>query len=196
MAPGPAPRRVAARGPESRGICAASHSGIMSGHLHTEMPCNFPDRKRQRGQRRRRPGHAAARRAAQPSRPRRHEIRLRPRAMRLLHGAGRRRARRNPAARRCRRWPASRSSRSRGSARRTHPHPLQQAFLDEQAGQCGYCLAGILVSAKALLDHNPAPSRAEIARGARRQYLPLRQPHPHPARGRTRRRTDARRRPR
>jgi len=43
------------------------------------------------------------------------------------------------------------------------PHPLQQAFLDEQAGQCGYCLPGILVSAKALLDHNPAPSRREIA---------------------------------
>jgi nicotinate dehydrogenase subunit A len=43
------------------------------------------------------------------------------------------------------------------------PHPLQQAFLDEQAGQCGYCLAGILVSAKALLDKNPKPSRAEIA---------------------------------
>ena len=43
------------------------------------------------------------------------------------------------------------------------PHPLQQAFLDEQAGQCGYCLSGILISAKALLDRNPAPSRAEIA---------------------------------
>jgi nicotinate dehydrogenase subunit A len=43
------------------------------------------------------------------------------------------------------------------------PHPLQQAFLDEQAGQCGYCLAGIIVSAKALLDKNPAPSRREIA---------------------------------
>ncbi|HJU19781.1 MAG TPA: (2Fe-2S)-binding protein [Stellaceae bacterium] len=42
------------------------------------------------------------------------------------------------------------------------PHPLQQAFLDEQAGQCGYCLPGILISAKALLDRNPAPSRAEI----------------------------------
>jgi nicotinate dehydrogenase subunit A len=45
-----------------------------------------------------------------------------------------------------------------------HPHPLQQAFLDEQAGQCGYCLAGILISAKALLDKNPSPSRIEIAR--------------------------------
>ena len=43
------------------------------------------------------------------------------------------------------------------------PHPLQTAFLDEQAGQCGYCLPGILVSAKALLDKNPAPTRAEIA---------------------------------
>lgn len=43
------------------------------------------------------------------------------------------------------------------------PHPLQAAFLAEQAGQCGYCLAGILISAKALLDRNPSPSRAEIA---------------------------------
>jgi len=43
-------------------------------------------------------------------------------------------------------------------------HPLQQAFLEEQAGQCGYCLSGILISAKALLDRNPSPSRAEIAR--------------------------------
>ena len=43
------------------------------------------------------------------------------------------------------------------------PHPLQAALLEEQAGQCGYCLSGILISAKALLDRNPAPSRAEIA---------------------------------
>jgi len=41
-------------------------------------------------------------------------------------------------------------------------HPLQQAFLEEQAGQCGYCLSGILISAKALLDVTPHPSRAEI----------------------------------
>jgi nicotinate dehydrogenase subunit A len=47
-----------------------------------------------------------------------------------------------------------------GSA--AQPHPLQQAFLDEQAGQCGYCLSGILMSAKALLDHNPSPTRADI----------------------------------
>lgn len=43
-----------------------------------------------------------------------------------------------------------------------NPHPLQQAFLEEQAGQCGYCLSGILISAAALLARNPAPSRAEI----------------------------------
>jgi nicotinate dehydrogenase subunit A len=43
------------------------------------------------------------------------------------------------------------------------PHPLQAAFLELQAGQCGYCLAGNLVGAKALLDRNPSPSRAEIA---------------------------------
>ena len=40
---------------------------------------------------------------------------------------------------------------------------LRRAFLDNQAGQCGYCLAGILVSAKALLDRNPSPTRREIA---------------------------------
>jgi nicotinate dehydrogenase subunit A len=43
------------------------------------------------------------------------------------------------------------------------PHPLQTAFLDLQAGQCGYCLAGIMVAAQALLARNPDPSRAEIA---------------------------------
>jgi nicotinate dehydrogenase subunit A len=48
-----------------------------------------------------------------------------------------------------------------GSA--AQPHPLQQAFLDEQAGQCGYCLSGIVISTKALLDRNPSPTRADIA---------------------------------
>jgi nicotinate dehydrogenase subunit A len=39
---------------------------------------------------------------------------------------------------------------------------LQQAFLDEQAGQCGYCLSGILIAATALLNKKPKPSRADI----------------------------------
>jgi nicotinate dehydrogenase subunit A len=42
-------------------------------------------------------------------------------------------------------------------------HPLQQAFLDEQAAQCGYCLSGVLVSAAALLERNPAPDEQEVA---------------------------------
>lgn len=48
-----------------------------------------------------------------------------------------------------------------GTAER--PHPLQSAFIELQAGQCGYCLAGVIVGAKALLDRNPDPTRAEIA---------------------------------
>jgi nicotinate dehydrogenase subunit A len=42
------------------------------------------------------------------------------------------------------------------------PHPLQAAFLAEQAGQCGYCLSGILVSAAALLARDPDPEEAAI----------------------------------
>ncbi|PZW41899.1 nicotinate dehydrogenase subunit A [Humitalea rosea] len=42
------------------------------------------------------------------------------------------------------------------------PHPLQTAFLQEQAGQCGYCLSGILISAAALLESNPDPDEAAI----------------------------------
>ena len=40
--------------------------------------------------------------------------------------------------------------------------PLQQAFIDEQAAQCGYCVPGILMSAQALMQVNPKPSEAEI----------------------------------
>src|SRR5262245_101800 len=42
------------------------------------------------------------------------------------------------------------------------PHALQQAFIDEQAAQCGYCINGMLMTAKALLDRNPHPSEAEV----------------------------------
>jgi len=42
------------------------------------------------------------------------------------------------------------------------PHPLQAAFLAEQAGQCGWCLSGILVSAAALLRRNPEPDEAAV----------------------------------
>ena len=42
------------------------------------------------------------------------------------------------------------------------PHPLQQAFIDEQAAQCGYCSNGMIMSAKALLDRNPRPSEEQV----------------------------------
>lgn len=43
-----------------------------------------------------------------------------------------------------------------------HPHPLQAAFADEGAIQCGYCTPGFIISAKALLDRNPHPTEREI----------------------------------
>jgi nicotinate dehydrogenase subunit A len=42
------------------------------------------------------------------------------------------------------------------------PHPLQKAFIAEQAAQCGYCINGMIMTAKALLDRNSHPTRAEI----------------------------------
>ena len=43
-----------------------------------------------------------------------------------------------------------------------HPHPLQKAFVEEQAAQCGYCMNGMIMRAKVLLDKTPHPSVAEI----------------------------------
>jgi nicotinate dehydrogenase subunit A len=50
-----------------------------------------------------------------------------------------------------------------GLSRNGAPHPLQQAFIGEQAAQCGYCINGIMMSAAALLERNPNPSESEIA---------------------------------
>ena len=44
------------------------------------------------------------------------------------------------------------------------PHPLQQAFIDEQAAQCGFCLNGVILTAKAFLDKNPRASDEQIQR--------------------------------
>ena len=46
-----------------------------------------------------------------------------------------------------------------------HPHPLQAAFMAEQAAQCGYCIAGMIMMAKALLDRIPQPSEDEVRLG-------------------------------
>jgi len=42
------------------------------------------------------------------------------------------------------------------------PHPLQQAFIDMQAAQCGYCINGMIMAAKDLLDQKPHPTEAEV----------------------------------
>src|SRR3954465_10335499 len=42
------------------------------------------------------------------------------------------------------------------------PNPLQQAFIQEQAAQCGYCIAGMVMRGQALLDRNPVPTNAAI----------------------------------
>jgi nicotinate dehydrogenase subunit A len=42
------------------------------------------------------------------------------------------------------------------------PHPIQRAFIDEQAAQCGFCLNGVILTAKAFLDRNPKASESEI----------------------------------
>jgi len=49
-----------------------------------------------------------------------------------------------------------------GMTQNGKPHPLQSAFADLGAAQCGYCIPGILLTAKALLEENPNPSRDEI----------------------------------
>ena len=45
------------------------------------------------------------------------------------------------------------------------PHPLQAAFVAEQAAQCGYCIPGMIMMAKAILDRNPHPSEADVRLG-------------------------------
>lgn len=51
-----------------------------------------------------------------------------------------------------------------GLGSREAPHPVQQAFIDEQAAQCGYCLNGMIMMAAALLRENPRPSADEVRR--------------------------------
>ncbi|MFY9957254.1 (2Fe-2S)-binding protein [Bradyrhizobium sp.] len=49
-----------------------------------------------------------------------------------------------------------------GLGSRDHPDPVQDAFIAEQAAQCGYCLNGMIMTTKALLKRNPHPSEAEV----------------------------------
>ena len=67
--------------------------------------------------------------------------------------------------------------------------PLQQAFVEHDAPQCGFCTSGQLMSAKALLEREPASDRGAGARGDDRQHLPLLELQPLRRGGRRRRRS-------
>ncbi len=60
---------------------------------------------------------------------------------------------------------SARSPRSKGSPPNGRLHPLQQAWIDEQVPQCGFCQNGQIMTAKALLDKNPHPTDAQIREG-------------------------------
>src|SRR6476661_10079358 len=50
------------------------------------------------------------------------------------------------------------------------PHPIQRAFIDEQAAQCGFCLSGVVLTAKAFLDRNPKASDEEMRKAMENVY--------------------------
>jgi nicotinate dehydrogenase subunit A len=54
-----------------------------------------------------------------------------------------------------------------GLGSRDNPDPVQQAFIAEQAAQCGYCLNGMIISTKALLNRSPQPSESEVLEALR-----------------------------
>ncbi len=54
-----------------------------------------------------------------------------------------------------------------GLGSREHPDPVQDAFIEEQAAQCGYCLNGMIMTTKALLMQNPRPSETEVLEALR-----------------------------
>ena len=114
----------------------------------------------------RRAARHAARCVARAPRPDRHQEGLRPRPVRRLHGAYRRpaRARLPDAGRHARRATRSRPSRAWPARRRAAP--VQQAFLDHDAFQCGYCTPGQIMSAVACMREGHAGSDDEI-----REYM-------------------------
>jgi nicotinate dehydrogenase subunit A len=54
-----------------------------------------------------------------------------------------------------------------GLGNRDHPDPVQEAFIHEQAAQCGYCLNGMIISTRALLNRTPHPSEADVLEALR-----------------------------
>ena len=125
------------------------------------------------------PGHAAALGAARRARPQGHQVRLRHRAVRRVH-----RAHRTACATRSCRPPVSDRRRTPShDDRRLSPdgtHPLQRAWVELDVPQCGYCQAGQIMSAAALLAKTPEADRRGHRHGDERQHLPLRHLPPHP----------------
>jgi len=62
-------------------------------------------------------------------------------------------------------WSKSHSRYSTGRAKGDELHPIQRAFVEEGAIQCGYCTPGMVIAAVDLLTHNPDPSEAQIREG-------------------------------
>ena len=109
------------------------------------------------------PEHGAHLRAAQRPGPQRPEARMRQRAVRRLHRARRRpRGALLPDAGQGARRATPRSSPSKGLGSKDKPHPLQAAFIAEQALQCGYCTNGMIMEGAALLAEKPNPTEAQI----------------------------------
>ena len=72
-----------------------------------------------------------------------------------------------------------------------NPGPMQRAFIEEQAAQCGYCIPGMMMRAQALLQKNPQASDAEIRDASPAQSVPLRHAYAHHARRQARGGDDA-----
>ena len=129
-------------------------------HADDEPDDQRPQRRRRR--RADRPRHAAAVGAARRAADDRHQIRLRRGRLRCLHRAGRWRA---GALVRDAAVVAAGQGRAhdrRPRRRPAVPHPLQQAWVEHQVPQCGYCQSGMLMAAAALLEANRDPSDADI----------------------------------
>jgi len=107
------------------------------------------------------PSTRPPRSAARGPRSHRHQARLRARGVRHLHRARRRRAG-AVVHRAAGRLQEREITTVEGMADGARLHPLQQAFAELGAAQCGYCTPGILLTAKALLADDPAPTRQRI----------------------------------